>query len=104
MNYKNFPPTDPWIRQGVMQRVTLRACKTWAKQTRPAIIYPESPVEIAKRIPLEVFVNGYRLPLYYRPIAIQPGSRGYVCCERAPTHYGVVEVFPVGVIRKARGE
>ena len=104
MNYKNFPPEHPWVRQGVMHRRTLRTCKKFGKQPRPAIYYPQSAVELVIRRELEVFCDGYRVPMHYLPIAVQPGTRGYVCCERAPTHYGMVEVLPAGLVEKARGE
>ena len=104
MNHKNFPPEHPWIRQGVMQRRTLRACEKFGKRPRRKIIYPQSLVELVTRRQLEFFCDGYRVPPHYLPIAVQPGAWGYVCCERAPTHHGMVEVIPAGMVLKARGE
>jgi hypothetical protein len=98
MNHKNFPPENPWTRHWAMIHRNVRASRKWARYPRPAIVYPQS------RAGLEVFCNGYRVPMHYLPIAVQPGTRGYVCCERAPTHHGMVEVFPAGMVRKARGE
>jgi hypothetical protein len=103
MNHKNFPPEHPWMRQGVMQRRTLRKCEKFGKQPRPAIFYPQSAVEQVIRRELEVLYDGYRIPMF--PLtAVQPGSRGYACCHRAPTLYGMIELLPAGMVRKARGE